>query len=127
MKKSPLGASLLFLKLFFTMLWALAPLWSGLAIMISGLGAIVGVLEGIGIADGIYFGWVTGATIGYGDIVPTHPLSRFISVCIGLAGIVFTGLVVTIAVTTGNTVVKQLGLEAGLKETIKKTIKENSE
>lgn len=49
--------------------------------------------------DGLYFSFVTGLTIGYGDLVPKHTLARFAAIMIGVTGIVLTGLVVAIAVT----------------------------
>jgi hypothetical protein len=37
-------------------------------------------------------------TIGYGDLVPKHPLSRTLAIGIGFTGILLTGLVAAIAV-----------------------------
>jgi Ion channel len=50
------------------------------------------------LGDGVYFTFVTGLTIGYGDLVPRQPLSRFLAILIGLFGTVVTGLVAAIAV-----------------------------
>jgi len=47
------------------------PALSGVLTAIMGLGAIVGLLEGWGIAQGVYFSFVTGLTIGYGDLAPS--------------------------------------------------------
>ena len=44
------------------------PVLSGLLLFKAGTGAIVGVLEGWGIGQGIYFAFITGLTIGYGDL-----------------------------------------------------------
>jgi len=46
----------------------------------------------------VYFTFVTGLTIGYGDLVPHHTLSRFLAILIGFLGIVLTGLIAAIAV-----------------------------
>jgi hypothetical protein len=75
------------------------PVLSGLLGMIAGLGAIVGLMEGWGIAQGMYFSFVTGLTIGYGDLAPSRALTRILAVAIGLLGIVATGLIAALAVT----------------------------
>ena len=46
----------------------------------------------------MYFSFVTGLTIGYGDLTPKHVVSRFLAVVIGLAGIGLTGLIAAISV-----------------------------
>jgi voltage-gated potassium channel len=47
--------------------------------------------------DAVYFTLITGMTVGYGDIVPTKPLGRVISVVIAMIGLIYVGLVVAIA------------------------------
>ena len=46
-----------------------------LAIQVT-LGLLVGFLEGWSVGDAIYFTFVTGLTIGYGDVVPRQALGR---------------------------------------------------
>ncbi|MGB3211412.1 MAG: potassium channel family protein [Desulforhopalus sp.] len=111
--------SILFLKAFFIIFVQLMPIWGVLAIIISVAGIFVGMLEGIGWFDGLYFGWVTGTTIGYGDIVPTRPLTKLLCVFIGLVGIVNTGLVVSIAVAAGKSVSEESGLLASIQEQVR--------
>ena len=60
-------------------------------------GVVISRLEGIPLGDAIYFAFVTGLTIGYGDISPATPLGRVISILIGLVGMIFTGVTVAIA------------------------------
>jgi len=62
------------------------------------LGFLITWLERWSLGDGVYFTFVTGLTIGYGDLVPRQPLSRFLAILIGLFGTVLTGLVAAIAV-----------------------------
>ncbi|MGO4837419.1 potassium channel family protein, partial [Rhizobiaceae sp. 2RAB30] len=44
------------------------------------------------------FTFVTGLTIGYGDLTPKHLGARLLALVIGFAGIVLTGLVAAVAV-----------------------------
>ncbi len=61
------------------------------------LGAVlISRVEGINLANSIYFSFITGFTIGYGDISPNTITGKVISVLIGLIGIIYTGLVVDI-------------------------------
>jgi len=62
------------------------------------LGLLIGFMEGWSVGDAVYFAFVTGLTIGYGDIVPRQTLSRVLAIVIGVGGIGLTGLVAGIAV-----------------------------
>ena len=48
--------------------------------------------------DGVYFAFVAGLTVGYGDLVPMHALSRVLAIGIGIAGVLLTALFAAIAV-----------------------------
>ena len=74
------------------------PVLSGLLALMACLGAAVGLLEGWGIGSGIYFAFVTGLTIGYGDFAPSAALTRGLALAIGFIGITLTGVVAAIAV-----------------------------
>ena len=80
----------------FQILW---PALSGVLTAIISLGVIVGLLEDWGVAQGVYFSFTTGLTIGYGDLAPSMALTKLLAVLIGLLGIVLTGLVAALAVT----------------------------
>ena len=62
------------------------------------LGLLIGFVEGWSFGDALYFTFVTGLTIGYGDIVPRQSLTRALALVIGFAGILLTGLAAAIAV-----------------------------
>jgi Ion channel len=62
------------------------------------LGLLVGYREGWSINDAAYFTFVTGLTIGYGDLVPVHFGTRLIAIVIGFIGILLTGLVAAVGV-----------------------------
>jgi len=60
--------------------------------------AVLTYVEKMPFADALYFAFVTGLTIGYGDIVMHTPVGRLIALLIGLIGILFTGLMVAVLV-----------------------------
>ena len=120
----PFHLSLQFLEYFWIMLAAFAPIWGFLLLLVGVMGVVVGVLEGIGWTDGLYFGFITGMTIGYGDITPTTGITRILSILIGFIGIIITGLFVTIAVNAGNLVARQEGMTSEMKRRIKKNIEQ---
>lgn len=62
------------------------------------LGLLIGFIEGWSVGDALYFTFVTGLTIGYGDIVPRQALARALSIGIGVSGLFLTGVIAAIAV-----------------------------
>jgi voltage-gated potassium channel len=60
--------------------------------------AAIAYYENISFADALYFTFVTGLTIGYGDISPETFAGRIVAIMTGVLGILITGLVVAIAV-----------------------------
>jgi hypothetical protein len=74
------------------------PILSGLIGFQLVLGMLAGYLEGWPIGDATYFTFVTGLTIGYGDVVPVRVFTRLIAILIGFSGVLLTGLVAAIGV-----------------------------
>src|SRR5690349_21349776 len=74
------------------------PILSGVLFAMVGPGLLIGRIEGWRVDDALYFTFVTGLTIGYGDLTPRHVASRLLAVVIGFAGIVLTGLVAAVSV-----------------------------
>lgn len=74
------------------------PILSGLLATIAALGMAVGWIEGWSVRESIYFAFITGLTIGYGDFAPRTFPTRAISVAIGFCGVLLTALVAAIAV-----------------------------
>jgi hypothetical protein len=74
------------------------PILAGLLLQMVTLGCAIALLEGWPLGDGIYFAFVSGLTIGYGDLVPVGALARALAIAIGLTGILLTGLVVAVGV-----------------------------
>ena len=74
------------------------PVLSVMLALIAGIGAVVGLIEGWGVWRGLYFGFITALTIGYGDLVPTHPLTQFLAVLAGFTGIGMVALLAGLSV-----------------------------
>ncbi len=60
--------------------------------------AAIAYFEKMPFADALYFSFVTGLTIGYGDIAPVTLAGRVVSILTGFLGILITGLIVAVAV-----------------------------
>jgi hypothetical protein len=75
--------------------WPILSLLLGLMVM---LGLVVGLREGWSIQESIYFAFVSGLTIGYGDLAPKFLLSRVLAIAIGVCGVLLAGLIAAIAV-----------------------------
>ncbi len=74
------------------------PVLSAILAAIVLLGVIVGQVEGWSIGDSIYFAFITAMTIGYGDFAPHTPLTKTLSVFIGLFGVLLTALLAGLTV-----------------------------
>ena len=87
-----------YFRAFTTGLVIVWPVLSALLLLEIALGAVVGLIEGWGAWSGIYFAFITGLTIGYGDLVPRHVLTQVLAVTIGFLGITVTALLAGLAV-----------------------------
>ncbi len=74
------------------------PILSVLLITIVVLGLTVGLIEHWSPPESIYFAFVSGLTIGYGDFAPKSGAGRALSVAIGLCGVLTTALLAAVAV-----------------------------
>ena len=87
-----------FFSALFRLLGIVWPILSCVLLAMVGPGLVIGYLEDWGVGDSLYFTFVTGLTIGYGDLTPHRALSRVLAVVIGFAGIVLTGLIAAVIV-----------------------------
>jgi hypothetical protein len=74
------------------------PVLSIILVIQVALGLLIGFLEGWSVGDALYFTFVTGLTIGYGDVVPRQALARALAIGVGFLGVFLTGLIAGIAV-----------------------------
>ena len=54
-------------------------------------------VEDLTLGDAIYFTFITGLTVGYGDITPVTRLGKIVSVAMAFVGVVTTGIYVAVA------------------------------
>jgi len=83
---------------FFRAVWHVKSVFLALIALIMAGAVAISVIEKIPFSDALYFAFVTGLTIGYGDIVMTTPVGRLIALLIGFIGILFTGAMVAVLV-----------------------------
>jgi len=87
-----------FMYHFFSAVWRVKTVILALLALVVAGAATVSIVEKMPFADTLYFAFVTGLTIGYGDIVAITPFGRLVAILIGLVGILFTGLMVAVLV-----------------------------
>jgi Ion channel len=87
------------LKVGLRVIW---PILAFLLVLMVALGGMVALLEHWSLFDGIYFAFVSGMTIGYGDLAPKGTVARILAVSIGFVGILFAGLVAAVGVQALN-------------------------
>src|SRR5262245_62175007 len=74
------------------------PVLSAIVAFQLALGLLTGFFEGWSLGDAVYFTFITGRTIGYGDLVPRQTLTRVLAIGIGFSGLFVTGVIAAIAV-----------------------------
>lgn len=74
------------------------PILSTIVVAMAACGVAIGSLEGWRLDESLYFTFVTGLTIGYGDFAPKLLVARMLAIVVGFCGIVLTGLVAAVAV-----------------------------
>ena len=83
---------------FFHAIWHVRTVFLALIALVVAGAAAVTLIEKMPFTDTLYFAFVTGLTIGYGDIVVITHFGRLVAILIGFVGIFFTGLMVAVLV-----------------------------
>ena len=96
------GLTYKFLKEFVFGLWLTLPMLLTLGLLITFIGQLVGRKEGWSRFESFYWAFVTGTTVGYGDLRPQQRASRLLSILIALLGLTFTGILIAVAVHAAN-------------------------
>ena len=87
-----------FLRGLLTELRVVWPVLSALLITMVVLGLVIGLIEGWSVHESIYFAFVSGLTIGYGDFATHTFATRALAIGIGICGVLLVALVAAIAV-----------------------------
>ena len=83
---------------FFVIIGHFHAVFLSLIALIVGIAAVITHIEKLPFGEALYFSFITGLTIGYGDIVVKTPFGRIMAVLLGLIGIIFTGMMVAAAI-----------------------------
>lgn len=97
-----------FIHFFLLGIYLVLPLLLFFVSLIIILGQIVGRIEGWSKFDAFYWSFITAMTVGYGDIRPIKKSSKTISILMALIGIMFTGVIVAVTVTTATAAFKDM-------------------
>lgn len=116
-----------FLKAYLVLLRSLFPIWGGIAFLITLAGFWLAYLEGLSTGEGLYFAWITGTTVGYGDITPTTGTAQVVAVLVAVVGILFTGLSVSVALEAAKLSIQKNGSLDKLRETVEERMDQSAE
>jgi voltage-gated potassium channel len=93
-----------------------APLLVFLLALIIAIGYIIGRIEGWSLSDSIYHAFINATTVGYGDFRPTDNRAKFLAVILAIFGLVFTGMVVAVALHAANHAYGQVYEVSGFRD-----------
>ena len=105
-----------FLRIFFLDLVYAGPLLISLLLLIGFIGYIIGRIEGWSLSDALYHAFINATTVGYGDFRPTRGRAKFLAILLAFVGLVFTGMVVAIALHAANDAFGQVYETSEFKE-----------
>ena len=91
-----------FIRVFISDLGYAAPILISLVLLIGVTGFIIGRIEGWSLFDSMYHAFINATTVGYGDFRPADRRGKFLSIILAFIGLVFTGMVVAIALHAAN-------------------------
>jgi hypothetical protein len=86
------------------------PVLSAIIAIQLALGFLTGFVEGWSIGDAVYFTFISGLTIGYGDLVPRQTLTRALAIGIAYFGLFVTSVIAAMAVYALRAAVADGGL-----------------
>ena len=72
--------------------------------------AVISQIEDLPFGEALYFSFITGLTIGYGDIVVKTPFARLVAVLLGLIGMITSGIMVAASIRAVERSLEELGL-----------------
>ena len=87
-----------FLRILLSDLFLAGPILGFLLLAIVSIGLIVGRIEGWTVSEALYHAFINATTVGYGDFRPATGRARALSVLLAFVGLVFTGMIVALAI-----------------------------
>lgn len=88
-------------------------LMGGILLPLTAIVAIIGLLQGRidkrPWPDALYMAFITALTVGYGDMTPRKPASKFLSIVLALLGMVVVGIVVAAATSASVMALERSG------------------
>ncbi len=87
-----------FVRYFIAGLLFCSPLLIFFTLVVFSVGLRVGHLEKWSIYDSLYWTVITATTVGYGDFRPKKHRSRVLTIAVVLVGMMYTGIIVSLAV-----------------------------
>jgi voltage-gated potassium channel len=91
-----------FIHVFVSDLVYAAPILISLLLVIGIIGYTIGRIEGWSLSDSLYHAFINATTVGYGDFRPARGHAKFLAIMLAFVGLVFTGMVVAIALHAAN-------------------------
>ena len=89
--------TLVFIRVFLSDLLHAGPILGCIALSIGVIGFGIGRIEGWSGSDSLYHAFINATTVGYGDFRPTKNTSKALAILLAFVGLVFTGMIVAIA------------------------------
>lgn len=71
---------------------------------------VISQIEDLPFGEALYFTFITGLTIGYGDIVVKTPFARLVAVLLGLIGMITSGIMVAASIRAVEKSLIELGI-----------------
>jgi len=102
-----------FLRIFLVDILYASPILGFLLLLIVLVGYLVGRIEGWSAFDAIYHAFINATTVGYGDFRPSRKASKALAVLLAIVGLIFTGMVVAIALHAANFAFAEMNNVAG--------------
>ena len=72
--------------------------------------AVISHVEDLPLGEALYFSFITGLTIGYGDIVVKTPFARLVAVLLGLIGMITSGIMVAASIRAVEKSLIEMGI-----------------
>jgi voltage-gated potassium channel len=93
-----------------------APLLMFLLSLIVVIGYMIGRIEGWSLSDSLYHAFINATTVGYGDFRPTDKRAKLLAVVLAIFGLIFTGMVVAVALHAANHAYGQVYDTSGFRD-----------